>query len=248
MFESALIESSASSPHGSSLWTKGLSFALELSLVGLAVLAPLLYTEALPKHILSDIIAVPAAPPPAPTPRTPTVATHSQIRSELNDGRVLLPSMIPRHVKQIHDEAERSGESSGRVNGVPFGVPGGTGAGDATIASLIRSLPATLPKSVAPHNVRISSGVAQGLLIHEVRPTYPSLARSARIQGIVILQATIGKDGTIQNLRSLSGHPLLSQAAINAVRQWRYRPYQLNNEPVEVDTTIQVNFTLNGAN
>lgn len=246
MFESALIESSAGSPRGSSLWTKGLSFILELSLVGLAVLAPLLYTEALPKHVLSDIIGVPAPPPPAPPPRMPAVATHSQARSELNQGRVLLPSVIPHRIKEIHDEAEPSGESSG-VNGVPFGVPGGTGAGDATIASLIRSLPATVPKSVAPHNVRISSGVALGLLVHEVRPQYPALARSARIQGTVVLQAIIGKDGTIQNLHLLSGHPLLSQAAIDAVRQWRYRPYLLNNEPVEVDTTIQVNFTLNGA-
>ena len=125
-------------------------------------------------------------------------------------------------------------------------MPGGTGAGDATITSLIRSLPATIPKSIAPHNVRVSSGVAQGLLVHEVRPQYPALARSARIQGAVVLQAIIGKDGTIQNLHLLSGHPLLSQAAIEAVRQWRYRPYLLNNEPVEVDTTIQVNFTLNG--
>jgi periplasmic protein TonB len=245
MFETALIESSAGSPRGSSLWTKGLSFVLELSLVGLAVLAPLLYTEALPKHVLSDITGVPAAPPPAAPPRTPAVATHSQVRTELSEGRVLLPTAIPRRIKEIHDEAEPSGENSGGVNGVPFGAPGGTGAGDATIASLIRSLPATVPKNVAPHNVRISSGVAQGLLIHEVRPQYPALARSARVQGTVILQATIGKDGTIQNLHLLSGHPLLSQAAIDAVRQWRFRPYLLNNEPVEVDTTIQVNFTLN---
>ena len=94
--------------------------------------------------------------------------------------------------------------------------------------------------------VRVSSGVAQGLLIREVKPEYPSLARQARIQGSVILQALIGKDGSVQNLRVISGHPMLVQAAMEAVKQWRYKPYYLNGEPVEVDTQITVNFTLSG--
>ncbi len=247
MFENTLIESSTGTLRTASIWTKGLSFVVETLLVGLAILVPLLYTEALPRHVLSGMIEVPAPPPPAPPPRTLSVASHPQIRSELDQGRMLLPSAIPRRIKEIHDEAEPLGGNSGEVDGVPFGVPGGTGVGDPTITSLIRTLPATVPKSIVPRNIRVSSGVAQGLLIHEVRPTYPALARSARIQGTVVLQATIGKDGTIQNLHLLSGHPLLTQAAIEAVRQWRYRPYLLNHEPVEVDTTIQVNFTLNGS-
>jgi protein TonB len=94
--------------------------------------------------------------------------------------------------------------------------------------------------------VRVSQGVSQGLLIHEVRPQYPPLARQARIQGAVVLQAVIGKDGAIQNLHVVSGHPMLTTAAIDAVKQWRYKPYFLNGEPVEVDTQITVNFTLSG--
>ena len=86
----------------------------------------------------------------------------------------------------------------------------------------------------------------QGLLIHQVKPTYPPLAKQARIQGAVVLQAVIGKDGTIQNLRVVSGHPMLTPAAIDAVKQWRYKPYFLNGEPVEVETQITVNFTLAG--
>ncbi len=82
--------------------------------------------------------------------------------------------------------------------------------------------------------------------MHKVLPTYPPLARSARIQGTVVLQAMISKLGTIENLRLLSGHPLLAPAAIDAVSHWRYRPYILNNEPVEVETQITVNFSLNG--
>ena len=247
MFETALLESSSKSPRGTSLWTKGLSFALEVFLLALAVLAPLLYTEALPKHVLSGILDAPAPPPAAPQPRPPSVATRSQIHSELKDDRIMMPSAIPQHAKEIHDEQAINAAGPGDPIGVVGAPPNGTA--NQTIANLLDALPRTMPKSVTqPHSVRVSSGVAQGLLIHQVRPQYPAPARSAHIQGAVVLQATIGKDGTIQNLHLLSGHPLLTQAALEAVQQWRYRPYLLNNEPVEVDTTIQVNFTLNGAN
>jgi protein TonB len=95
------------------------------------------------------------------------------------------------------------------------------------------------------HPVHISH-MSEGDLVKKVLPAYPPLARSARIQGTVVLQAMISKQGTIENLRLSSGHPLLAPAAIEAVRQWRYRPYILNGEPVEVDTQITVNFSLAG--
>jgi len=85
-----------------------------------------------------------------------------------------------------------------------------------------------------------------GDLIRKVQPAYPPLARSARIQGAVVLQAVISKQGTIENLLVLTGHPMLAPAAIEAVRQWRYRPYILNGEPVEVETQVTVNFSLAG--
>ena len=86
----------------------------------------------------------------------------------------------------------------------------------------------------------------EGNLVHKVLPVYPPLARSARIQGQVVLQALISKQGVIENLKVLSGHPMLVSAAQEAVRQWRYRPYVLNNEPVGVETQITVNFSLAG--
>jgi protein TonB len=95
--------------------------------------------------------------------------------------------------------------------------------------------------------VRISQGVTQGMVLRRVQPSYPQMAKIARVQGAVVLAAIIGKDGTIQNLHVVStASPLLNQAAIDAVKQWRYRPYILNGEPVEVDTTVTVNFTLSG--
>jgi len=127
-------------------------------------------------------------------------------------------------------------------------VPGGTGEGvaNSVITQIARATPPAVLKPAPPQKLRVSSGVAAGMLVHQVKPLYPPIAMQARIQGTVVLQAVIGKDGTVQDLHLISGHPMLAPAAIEAVRQWRYRPYLLNDEPVEVDTQINVNFTLGG--
>jgi protein TonB len=90
--------------------------------------------------------------------------------------------------------------------------------------------------------VRVSQGVTKGLLIYRVEPAYPPLAKQARIQGVVVMTALIDKGGNVQNLQVVSGHPLLAPAAIEAVKQWRYKPFLLNGQPVEVETTVTVNF------
>ena len=138
-------------------------------------------------------------------------------------------------------------EAPPQMAGVPGGVAGGVagGAMGGVLGGIIGgSLPP--PKVAAPQRVRVSSGVVAGNKISGPNPTYPAIAKTARIQGQVVLQATISKAGTIENLRAVSGPPMLYQSAIEAVRQWRYKPYILNGEAVEVETTIQVNFTLNG--
>lgn len=160
----------------------------------------------------------------------------------LGEGVLHMPSAIPRRVAILHDE-----EMSGGEPGAPdfVGVPGGTGPGvPASVLSDVVRVPPVMPKVIAPPKMRVSSGVAQGLLIHQVKPAYPTLAVQARVQGTVVLQAMIAKDGTVQDLRVVSGHPLLVQAALEAVKLWRYKPYLLNGQPVEVDTQINVNFTL----
>jgi TonB family protein len=98
------------------------------------------------------------------------------------------------------------------------------------------------PGGNLPQKVRVSSGVAQGLILHKVDPIYPFAARQGHVQGDVILQATIGKDGVIHNLKAVSGHPMLIEAAKGAVEQWCYRPYLLMGSPVEVETTIKIRF------
>jgi protein TonB len=169
-----------------------------------------------------------------------------QIQSDIVNGELRTPTKIPKKVLENlkEDEAPPQMAVTGVVGGVPGGVPGGSMGG--VIGSVLSATPVAVPKMATPTRVRVSSGVSSGLLIRKVSPTYPPLARQARIQGTVILQAQISKDGSIQNLQLISGHPMLAPAAIEAVKQWKYKPYLLNGEPVEVETQVQVNFTLAG--
>jgi TonB family protein len=116
------------------------------------------------------------------------------------------------------------------------------------IAQSIPSEPGSLismPQDASvPQRVRVSSGVAQGLLIKKVNPEYPPEAKDEQIQGVVLLQVIIDKEGNVANIKLISGHPALAPAAMEAVAQWRYRPYLLNGSPVEVETQVRVNFTL----
>lgn len=102
--------------------------------------------------------------------------------------------------------------------------------------------PVPLPKPVPAARQRVSQGVSAGNPIHRVAPVYPALARRANIEGTVVLQAVIAADGSVSDVKALSGHPMLTKAALDAVKQWRYKPYTINGEPVEVDTTITIRF------
>ena len=153
-----------------------------------------------------------------------------------------MPRTIP---TQIRDIQEESGPPQVALSG-PY-VFGGTGEGSPegilhSVGKPSSVLPAA-PPPASVHPPRVSH-MMEGNLIRRVQPAYPPLARSARIQGQVVLAAIISKEGTIENLRILTGHPMLVHAAVEAVSQWRYRPYILNSEPVEVETQITVNFSL----
>jgi periplasmic protein TonB len=246
MFEDSLLES------GGRLKTKRgmttmVSMILQVFLIGLLVLIPLLFTEALPKQqLMTFLVAPPPPPPPPPPPAAAPVKVVKQIQSDINNGQLRTPTKIPEKVQMIKEEESPppTMAAGGVVGGVPGGVPGGQMGG--VIGGIISSTPVAVPKVATPQKVRVSQGVSQGLLIKKVQPPYPPLARQARIQGQVVLQADISKDGTIQNLRLISGHPMLAPSAIEAVKQWRYKPYFLNGEPVEVETQITVIFSLSG--
>ena len=243
MFEDSLIES------GGKLKTKrgrtsAIAFVLEVMIIGVMVLIPLIFTEALPKGTTLFMLVAPPPPPPPPPAAAP-VHVVKQVQTDIVNGELRTPTKIPKKVQMIkEDEAPPQMAATGVVGGVPGGIPGGSMGG--VIGSVLSSTPTVAPKIATPQRVRVSSGVSSGLLIRKVSPTYPPLARQARIQGTVVLQAQISKDGSIQNLQLISGHPMLAPAAIEAVRQWKYKPYLLNGEPVEVETQVQVNFTLAG--
>lgn len=245
MFEDSLLES------GGRLKTKRgrtttFAIILEIGLIGLMVLMPLIFTEALPKQQLMTFLVAPPPPPPPPPPAAAPVKIVKQVQTDIVNGELRTPTKIPQKVQMIkEDEAPPPAmASSGVVGGVPGGIPGGQMGG--VIGGIISSTPMAVPKVATPQRVRVSQGVSQGLLVRRVQPNYPPLARQARISGTVILRAVISKDGSIENLTLVSGHPMLAPAAIDAVKQWKYKPYLLNGEPVEVDTEVQVNFTLAG--
>jgi protein TonB len=240
MFEDSLIES------GNKLKTKrglttSFTFIMEIILVGVMVLIPLLFTEALPKaQLLTGLVAPPPPPPPPPPPAA--VIKVVKIQTNMINDQLRTPTKIPKKIEIIKEE-EAPPQMAGVVGGVPGGIPGGSMNG---VIGGIANSAAIVPKIATPTRVRVSQGVTQGLLLRKINPTYPPLAKQARIAGAVVLQAEISKDGSIQNLHVISGHPMLVPSAIEAVKQWKYKPYILNGEPVEVETTITVNFTLAG--
>jgi protein TonB len=225
------------------------SFLINCLAIMLMLAVPLMFTEELPKAQLLTFLVAPPPPPPPPPPAAAEVHVVKQIQTDLlNNGALRTPTKIPQKIQMIKEEEAPPPMASngGVVGGVPGGIPGGQLGG--VIGSVISSTNslAAVPRFVpaTPTRIRISGGVTKGLLIQRTEPTYPTLARAARVQGDVILSAVIDTNGQIQNLQLVSGHPMLVPAAIAAVKQWRYKPYLLNGQPVEVETTITVIFTL----
>jgi protein TonB len=231
-------------------WATALSFTFQCLLVGILILIPLYFTQELPKSQLLTFLVAPPPPPPPPPPTAQAARVMKQVETEmLSNGGLRTPTKIPTKVAMIkEEEAPPAMAGAGVVGGVPGGIPGGQLGG--VIGGIVNATSNlnVVPKlqAVMPQRVRISQGVTSGLLIHKVEPVYPVLAKSARIQGDVVLKAVIDKEGNIQDLQLVSGHPMLVPAAIVAVKEWHYRPYLLNGQPVEVETTVTVIFTLVG--
>jgi protein TonB len=244
MFEQSLFDTSWQQRSRRS-WTTLLSFTAQAFAVGMLLLAPILYSAGPPSFEFIQRLIVPPAAPAPPAPHS-QLQQHPATESNLNAaGQTVTPPSIPPHAVQIEDQAPpiRLGDS--------FGVQGGTGdmASAATnavlnsIASSTRGITPTLPVVPVARPI-VTSHAMEAYLIHRVQPEYPALARTARIQGEVVLRAIISSTGSIENLHVLSGHPMLVASAVNAVLQWRYRPYVLNGNPVEVETQVTVRFIL----
>jgi protein TonB len=242
MFAESLLETSWAE-RGRRSWMTLTSFGLQAVIVGLLLLIPLLTTVGLPSGrttVSTPVTLGRRDPGPAPQPhggRSRGVTIVPLI------GRIMAPTRIPHGFQSDRDTTTVSGPIGDPS--LPIGPYVGEGPGlPIPFSGGPQPLMPVAPKPVA--KIFRTSSILQGSLIRRVEPTYPPLARQARIQGTVVLAAVISKAGTIDNLRLVSGHPMLVGAALDAVSQWRYRPYILNGEVIEVETQITVNFMLNG--
>jgi protein TonB len=225
--------------------TFALSVLLETCAVALLLLIPLIYTQALPNAQLRSLLMAPAAPsaPPKPTPQVKVTTRAVAVRRlPVFLAPTAIPKQINTNVQEIQaapDLAIPGLQSPTSAGSDMIGVPG-------QIYSIPQPPPPPAPQKLKVQSgpVRVATGVAEANLIRKVMPIYPPIAKSARVQGTVEFTAIISKEGNIENLRLVRGHPLLVKAAEEAVLQWRYRPTLLNGEPVEVVTDIIVNFTL----
>jgi periplasmic protein TonB len=236
-------------------WTVLVAFIAQIVFITVLVIIPMVWFDVLPMASLTSFLVAPPPPPPPPPPpaAAPQVKIVKVIPRQFDAGKLMAPKVIPKEIAVIkEEELPPSAGTGGVVGGVPGGVPGGSMGG--VLGGIIGSVPSAAPpppppppvvkKEVTPQRIKVGGNVQQAMLISQPRPMYPPLAKQARIQGVVELNAVIGKDGTVGSLSVVKGHPLLVQAAIDAVKQWRYKPTLLNGEPVEVQTTIDVNFTL----
>src|SRR5215469_2164111 len=252
MFEQTFVEGTGKT---NKTWTVMLSFALQILIVGVAILIPMIYFDALPKsQLTSFLVAPPPPPPPPPPPAAAPPKVVKVIPRQFDAGKLVTPKAIPKEIAQIKEEElpPPTSGAAGVVGGVPGGVAGGSPGG--VLGGILGGIPSAAPppppppkkeeKAPTPQRIRVGGNVQSAMLVSQQKPIYPPLAKQARISGTVELSAVIGKDGRVANLSVIKGHPLLVQAALDAVKNWIYKPTLLNGEPVEVSTTIDVNFTL----
>lgn len=250
MFEQVLLEGAGRANKG---WTLLVSSGMQVGLVAALSIVTLLNADLLPRTTLQMLLFTPIPPSPPP-PAAPAVERAQQarpvVRRQFDGLHLSEPARIPEKVAMlVSDELPPiAGSGQGVPGGLENGIPGGVNAMSPRLLDVPPVL-ATAPKppeTAAPiTRLRVGSGVQAALIVNKVIPIYPALARIARISGTVRFTAIIARDGTIQNLTLVSGHPMLVQAATEAVRQWRYRPTLLNGDPVEVIAPIEVIFILN---
>jgi periplasmic protein TonB len=238
MFEDSLVESRVGEVSSSRRWTAVASITLQVAVAGLVIALPLLHPVALSFEIEAPKMLLPSPPkPPKPPMRVQRVteAASNSTSPELSRPPIIL-TMAPSSNLSASEEPSLLPPDSGMGmhNELPGGLLGGS-----------EPHPSVTVGSGTPHKrIDVSSGVSEGMLITPIRPVYPAIARAAHVEGIVVVEAVISRNGTIESLHVLSGPMMLQSAAIDAIRGARYKPYRLNGEAVDVQTTITVNFRM----
>jgi protein TonB len=216
-------------------WSVGVSVLLEAGILGVLLLIPLIYTQTLPTSVMNTFLVAPPPPAPPPPPQQAVVKQAPQKTFAVNHMEA--PTVIPKQIEVTKDEAPPSVTPSDTA-----GVAGGTG--DVLGGIGTGAAPPPPPAAAAPARIKVGGDVQAASLLKQVTPAYPNIAKTAHVSGTVTLHAIISKDGSIEKLEYVSGPALLMASAMTAVREWKYKPTMLNGQPVEVDTTVQVVFSL----
>jgi periplasmic protein TonB len=223
---------------GSQAWyTVPVSILAHVALFAAVIIIPLMAADVLPTPNTMMAFAAPPPPPPPPPPPAPAAAPPKVAPTPVTNPNAA-PTEAP---KEIVPEAPApaTGVSEGVPGGVEGGIPGGT------IGGVVGGLPSAPPPPPPPSApVRVGGNIKAPTKTRNVNPVYPPIAQSARVQGVVIIEATIGPDGRVKDAKVLRSIPLLDQAALDAVKQWQFTPTLLNGVPVPVIMTVTVNFTL----
>jgi protein TonB len=235
MFEDSTFDSTSRIRTRSRGWMIA-AFAFEASILLAFILIPLVFPQALPRQFTAFLVDAPA-PPPAQQPPTQPMAQTVHTPSQATNDPFAAPSVIPRGIPKPAGPEPDQFPSTGWSPDP--GTPGGTGN-----PLLAQVTPRVVIHPDVKTTVRVPSSAEEALLIRKIIPVYPRIGLAAHAEGTVVLAATISKTGTIENLRVVSGPALLQRAALDAVSTWRYRPYLLNGQPVEVETTVDVIFSL----
>jgi periplasmic protein TonB len=236
MFEDSTFESTGRIRTRSRRWMMA-ALLFNGSLLTALILIPLIYPEALPRQMISILMEAPVPPAPSLKPMVRTVKGSFHGAPEM-DGRTLIAPGRIRPDPAKFDGPEGAAPTS-------YIAMDNEPEGEINISNAFRGHGVTVAPPIPKEPVRVSSSVVAGLLLDKVLPVYPVIAKVTHKEGAVVLQATISARGTVEDLRVVSGDPILRQAALDAVSHWRYRPYLLNGQPVEVETTMNVIFKLN---
>ena len=227
-----------------------MSLMIHLTILAVLIVVPLVYYQALPEYrwVSKEEFLIAVVAPPPPKPETFVQERRVQV-VKLDFAQFVAPTDIPEKIPVPLDDAPEvsslSGIIGGSLGGVSGGILGETPGG--LIGGVNGSIPTEAPEPLPQPTkkpIRVGGNVQASRLIHRVEPKYPELAKRARVSGMVILRMIVSEGGVVEEVKIVRGHPLLNEAALRAVRQWRYSPYFLNGEPIPVTATVTVNFVL----
>jgi periplasmic protein TonB len=231
-----------------------IAIALECALVLAMVVVPLIFFSVLPEGEILTFLIAPPPPPPAPPPPAPPAGSAARATPKaaiVDPNQFVAPTEIPKDIPAPSDEAPIIGVGGNIVGGIPGGVMGGSQQG--VLGGALGGIISGTSSSAAPppppppkrrEAIKVGGNVMESRLIRKIEPAYPELAKRARVQGRVVLIVNVDEEGSVSDIKVSSGHPLLNDAAINAVKQWKYSPTLLNGEPVPVIATVTVIFNL----